>query len=721
MERDKGQVEKLILSWLKPLNYRQLSFFTAAYLLTLFFITIAHHVPNSGRYNIGEISKGTIRSEYTFLYTDKFELENLSQTIESNKPFYYRITNAYMDIFNKNLDNFGDTIKENDSDFLKSLQFKGFHFSSDTLNYLVKNRIFLKNYLKRLFYLYQYITGEYVIIEDIGNQKKSDFYYIVKKSGWEKINADKILFYPLDKDFVINIIGKIYTGMGSDAKVALAEILVNIAQPNAAQDQKIRSNIIQQELESLKDNKIIKAGEFLIKRGEIVNRDNLSKILAYTDYKQNNLKNKIWIYYALSLFLYLFLIYRFFKYESETFIKEYNVSVALLAFIFVNAVYYSTYIYNEIPFLPFFLTIPYAIVSITLPLLLKNTRVAIILLISYSFFFVLYPGFEIISFLNLIVISFATIYTSQILKNRNDFFIVALIIGVIELVFSFIYLKFNEINIVLGDWGVIVLFSFGNGFVSAIISSGIMPLLEYIFNIPTRFRLMELTNPTTSPLLKALKMEAPGTYNHSLLLGDMCEAAAEKLGIDSLLVKAGGYYHDIGKMEIPQYFIENQDGENKHDEIKVSMSVSVLKSHIKLGVELARKYRLPEEVIDYIKEHHGTTAISYFYHQALGLFGDENVNIEDYLYQGPKPRSKGTAVLMLADGIEASVRAYSQNNERFTTKIIEDIIDDIIKKRMEKDQFDDCNITLFDLKIVKEEFFKFLSGYYHKRIEYAKR
>lgn len=555
-----------------------------------------------------------------------------------------------------------------------------------------------------------------------------NYYEIVKKTGIEKVQIDKTIVYPLDIQFVLSYMNRIYPGMEPLLKASLSEIFINVARPFAIRDPKIRNEMIQLEVQELKDNRVINAGEFLIHRGETVTEENYAKIIAYTEYKTNDLKTKLWIYYLLSLILYLFLIYRFYKYESDTFSKNYNLYMAMLGFIFVNAIYYSIYIYSEIPFIPYFLAIPFAIVSISLPVLLNNTRVAIILMISYSFFLLFYPSFDFITYLNLVIISFSAIYTSQLLKKRNDFFVIALIIGLIECVFSVIYFIFNSevrhfgiSQMGLYEWIIIILFSFGNGLISAIISSGIMPLLENIFNIPTRFRLIELTNPTTSPLLKKLKIEAPGTYNHSLLLGDMCEAAAEKLGIDSLLAKAGGYYHDIGKIEIPQYFIENQEGDNRHDEIKVSMSVSVIKSHVKSGIELAKKYRLPDEVIDYIKERHGTTAISYFYHQALGLFGDENVNIEDYEYQGPKPHTKGTAILMLADGIEASVRAYSQNNERFTTNIIEDIIDDIIKKRMEKGQFDNCDITLYDLRIVAEEFFKFLSGYYHKRIEYAKK
>ena len=130
---------------------------------------------------------------------------------------------------------------------------------------------------------------------------------------------------------------------------------------------------------------------------------------------------------------------------------------------------------------------------------------------------------------------------------------------------------------------------------------------------------------------------------------------------------------------------------------------------------------MPEEIIDYIPEHHGTTTISYFYHQALGLLGDENVNIQDYEYIGPKPHSKGTAIILIADTLEATVRAYSQNNEKFTPKIIQEIIDDTIQKRMSQGQFDNCDITLKDLKTISKAFFKFLSGYYHKRIDYKKK
>lgn len=721
MERDGSPLKHEIFRWLMKLDYLRILILTLTYLSVIILILLSFSAPDPAKLKIGEVSRQTLRSEYTFFFADKFELNHLYATIESNQPFYYSFIDKNEDFFNQNLMVLMTLLHSNSvNDIRKKTEERDWHFSDSTLAFLFQNRELIARYTNRIQFLYRSLNSKYIVIDQIASSPGKDEFILLRNDIPATISRDQILVYPLDHEFTLSLIQKIYPDLGKEFRSTMADLFINLVQPTALLNSKFRIDIIRKNLDAVKNNQIIHKRDYIIQRGEIINQNNLARIMAYSDYKKKEAANKIPFYTVLSLLLYIFLIYRFYKYEQDTFTKSANVIIALLGFILVNIFYFFCTIHNEIPYLPVFLVIPFALVSISLPIVLMNDRVSIILLISYSFFYMFYPTFDIISYLNLIIISFATIYTAQVLKNRNDFFKAALIIGIIELVFSAISVYFDGLKPTVDEWGIITLFSFGNGFVSAIISSGAMPLLENGFKIPTRFRLLELTNPTTSPLLKKLKTEAPGTYNHSILLGDMCEAAAERLGIDSLLLKAGGYYHDIGKMEIPQYFIENQDGHNRHDDIRPSISVSVLKSHVKLGVESARKYRIPEEVVDYIREHHGTTAISYFFHQAVGLFGDENVNIEDYEYPGPKPSTKGTAVLMLADGIEASVRAYSQNNERFTTKIIEDIIDDIIRNRMDKGQFEECDITLHDLKIIAEEFFKFLASYYHKRIEYKK-
>lgn len=721
MERNNHAVKDGFLNRVLKQDKRMIAVFVVTYLIIVFFIWISHTVPDPTSFTMGRLSRETIRSEYTFQYLDKFNIEIMVRSISSKKPNFFRFVADHRANYVSNLSNFISLLKTKDSAlFNERFRESNFLFSTGVYNYILSNRMLIGEYANRLSYLYDVLVSSYLLIDQIKNEGDFPYYVLIDNLETNQVAKEKTLISPLEKGFVLSLIGRVYTGMESGFKNALAEIFINLVKPNALYDEQTRNNMIQVDLERSKNYKVVNKGEFIIKRGELINIDNAGKILAYIDYKKEDLGVKLWFYFLLALILFVFVIYRLFKFEMDTFGKNYNILIALLTFVFVNGIYCSVYLFNEIAYLPFFLTIPYAIASITLPVLLKNIRSSLILLVSFSFYYLFYPSFELISFLNFIVLAFLTIYTSQILKNRNDFFKVALVLSVYEILFSLIYVYFYRMNLAIGEWGVLLLFDFGNAFICAIVGSGIMPLLENIFNIPTRFRLLELTNPTTSPLLKLMKTEAHGSYNHSILLGDMCEAAAEKLGIDSLLVKAGGYYHDLGKSEIPQYFIENQEAENRHDEIKPSMSASVIKSHVKLGIEIGKKFNLPEEVIDFIREHHGTTTISYFYHQALGLFGDENVNIEDYVYPGPKPKSKGTAMLMLADGVEATVRAYSQNNERFTTKIIEDIIDDIIQKRLENGQFDDCDITLHDLRIIAEEFNKFLTGYYHKRIEYPK-
>lgn len=720
MERSQATLKKGRILRLLNYNLREVIFFVLAYIVAAVLILLSYVSPNVNIFSVGRSSPVSIRSKYTFSYDDKFEVQNLYKEIELKKPFYFSYVENHNEIFEKNLNLLLNLLKaDSNSDFIVLLGKSKYSFSGEAVRYFIDNRKLIGKYTNRLVYLYRAITSFYLLV-DKKEENELNYVELVTRVENKKILKERLLLCPIEKDFLINFISKTYTGSSREFKTILAEILINITEPIAIFDQKAREDSIKKELNAIRKSKIISSGEFLIRQGDIVTQENLAKIIAYNDYKNLDLKTKLWIYLILSLFLYLLLLYRFVYYEENELKNRANFYVALIGFVVSNLLYYLAFLYSESQTFPPFLFILYAIVSISLPVLLRNAKLAILFLISYSFFLLFYPIFDVITFMNLIFISLSTIYTSQFLKSRNDFFLIAVFIGIVQGLFFIVYAIYNQYFPSLNEWGIILLYSFGNGFISSIIALGLMPLVENAFNIPTRFRLLEITNPSQSKLLNKLRTEALGTYTHSLLLGDMCEVVAEKLGIDSLLAKACGYYHDIGKIESPQYFVENQDGKNKHEYIKPSISVSVIKSHTKLGVEIAKKYRLPQEIIDAILEHHGTTTISYFYHQALGLLGDENVNINDYEYPGPKPKSKYTAILMLADSIESTVRAYSQNSDRFTTKIIEDIVNDMIQKRLSQGQFDECDITLHDLKVIGYEFYKFLAAYYHRRIEYSK-
>lgn len=253
------------------------------------------------------------------------------------------------------------------------------------------------------------------------------------------------------------------------------------------------------------------------------------------------------------------------------------------------------------------------------------------------------------------------------------------------------------------------------GVLAAIIGFGVVPFLERPFGIASTVKMLELSNPN-HPLLKRLLVEAPGTYNHSIIVANLAEAAAEAIGADGLLARVGSYFHDVGKLKRPYFFIENQfTMDNPHEKYPPSLSALVITAHIKDGVELAREYRLPQVVVDIIQQHHGDTLVSYFYHKAkeAGDSADES----DYRYPGPTPRSKEAAIVMLADCVEAAVRSLSQP----TPNRIDNMVRKIIKERLNDGQLDECDLTLRELDSIGTAFAHILSGIFHKRIEYPEK
>ena len=264
---------------------------------------------------------------------------------------------------------------------------------------------------------------------------------------------------------------------------------------------------------------------------------------------------------------------------------------------------------------------------------------------------------------------------------------------------------------------------------SAVAAVGSFALLGNVFGITTAFQLLELANPS-QPLLRRLLMETSGTYHHSLMVGNLAERAAEAIGADPLLARVAAYYHDIGKLANPLAFIENQGGmRNIHDELTPEQSASVLKAHVANGIDLAYQYRLPTAIIAFIPQHHGTAFMSYFYAKAKdaairdagatpGTPAAEaaaaTVDPARFRHVGPKPQSREAALLMLADGVEASVRSLTSQDE----PAIRGMVDRILKERMEDGQFDECDLTLRDLDRVREAFVAQLLGMYHRRVEY---
>jgi putative nucleotidyltransferase with HDIG domain len=252
-----------------------------------------------------------------------------------------------------------------------------------------------------------------------------------------------------------------------------------------------------------------------------------------------------------------------------------------------------------------------------------------------------------------------------------------------------------------------------NGFISPILTIGLLPIFESIFDVSTDITLLELSD-LNRPLLKRLALEAPGTYHHSIIVANLAEAAAKAIGANVLLARVGAYYHDLGKIEKPEYFVENQTGSrNKHEKLTPSMSALILESHVKEGVEMAREANLPKNVVDFIQEHHGTTLMSYFYNKALEQGGTQDL-MDEYRYPGPKPRSKETAIAMLADAVEAASRTLDDPKPSRMKSLIKKIVD----SKLQAGELADSDLTFRELSAIQQSFLPVLISVFHPRVEY---
>lgn len=306
------------------------------------------------------------------------------------------------------------------------------------------------------------------------------------------------------------------------------------------------------------------------------------------------------------------------------------------------------------------------------------------------------------------------VYTVRDIKNRSQIFrsFLFILIGYVVTVLAFSLERFSPWENTLVE----IAFAGSSALISPVLTYGLLIFLERLFKITTDLTLLELSN-FDKPLLKDLSRKAPGTFNHSMTMGTLAEAAAERINANPLLARVGAYYHDVGKTIAPQNFVENQLGnKNIHEDLPPEESVKKILQHVKEGIKLAEENDLPNEILDFIPMHHGTMTMSFFYEKAKKLYGEEKVNIHDYRYPGPKPDTKETAIIMLADGCESAVRAIEEPD----TSKVENVIDNIVEARIDDGQLDDSPITLADLKKIKEAFMNILLGQHHKRIRYPK-
>jgi cyclic-di-AMP phosphodiesterase PgpH len=312
-----------------------------------------------------------------------------------------------------------------------------------------------------------------------------------------------------------------------------------------------------------------------------------------------------------------------------------------------------------------------------------------------------------------------SVYSVRDMKNRTQLFrsLGFIFAGYAIIIVALGLERFEPLHVITDQ----LIFALVNAIVSPVLTYGLLIFLERTFRVTTDLTLLELAH-FNHPLLRLLAEKAPGTYHHSTMIATLSEAAASAIGANENLVRAGAYFHDVGKVVKPTYFVENQRGSrSKHDKLSPRMSSLIIAAHVKDGIALGREHALPEEVIDFIPMHHGTTRIDFFYNKALQLAQNsddetklDEINEQDYRYPGPKPQTRETGIMMLADAVEAAVRTI----EDPIPQRLSDAIDELVKKRLDEGELDECPLTLNDLTKVKAAFLSVMVGIYHTRVRY---
>ncbi len=468
----------------------------------------------------------------------------------------------------------------------------------------------------------------------------------------------------------------------------------------------------------------IKKGEMLLREGERVTDENLAKIKALNAEKeQEKLYERSFGAVGIILCLLVIKYYIHFHPMHRRSINHNKdllfISTILILFFFIPKV--STVLFDA---LSRGAAMPIAINSLSygIPLAASAMTVCVFmgmeiaipfaLVMSVSTAIIFQDQFEI--FIYFLLSATMGAFWMKNCRERKVFIEAGVKLGLLNMVLA------TAVDLYTGDMGGFKIFwdwafAFLGGVTAGILAAGIVPLLEMAFGYTTDITLLELAN-LERPILRRLMLEAPGTYHHSVVVGSMVEAAAAEIGVNPVLAKVCGYYHDIGKIKKPLYFIENQtDGKNRHDKLAPSMSSLILISHVKDGVEIARQHKLGQEIIHAIRQHHGTSLIRFFYEKAKKIKGEENVNIDNFRYPGPRPQTREAGLVMLADVVEAASRTLDNP----TPSRIQGNVQKLINAIFTDGQLDNCELTLADLHKIAKSFNKILNGIHHHRIEYA--
>ncbi len=467
----------------------------------------------------------------------------------------------------------------------------------------------------------------------------------------------------------------------------------------------------------------VKKGEMIAREGERVTPEQISKLRALRELGSdfNTLRTGAGV--LLVNLLLIFVAHRFAKsnirkYRPQTRDLLFLVTAFAGLFVLIKvAIFISTALESVFPYIDsasYYYLFPFAVGAMLVRIVLNSEVALIFVLLSTTLLGVLF-GNSLLITLYALAGSLVGAHWVRQCKERTSLyragFRIALVNALMILGLHLLAGRGFDMQLLYK-----IGFGLGGGFLCAVIVTGLIPLVEHLFKYTTDIKLLELANMNT-PVLRELMVQAPGTYHHSIIVGNLVEAAAEEINANPLLARVAAYYHDVGKIKKPLYFIENLGGqENRHDKLAPSMSALVLMAHLKDGVETARESKLGEPLIDIIRQHHGTSLIKFFYDKAKSKEdpGVQQVDERDYRYPGPKPQTREAALIMLADAVEAASRTLSDPTPARIRGMVQKIINNIFIDG----QLDECELTLKDLNNIAKSFNRILSGIFHHRVDY---
>ncbi len=648
--------------------------------IVLFVAIFFSYFPSNLKVKVGQVSNENIIAPRTFTYIDIAKTAELKKKMAESVPPVYRLDTSKENEVLNNIDTLFDNI--------------------ESITNSTKSVVEKRNKLIQMFANNSSFAD--LILNESPDQIEKMHKFV--KSILYKLMIMGVKSNSINESIQIGVDEIDKSNFKDSEKQFLSYVLSKTIQPNLIYDKEATENAIQKAINSIPPVKVtINKGDIIVKKGEVITPEKY-KILSAVGLIRT--KNDWKVIVSIIIFILMFLGISYTAMLNSGKMTKSKSTKRTAEFAIIIVIAYIAYFLLE-PISPFLIPIP-----LLAFIIFAFFDITSALLISISFTFLITLPIDIKSYL-LFAILISVSVSLFILRKFSKmltliyagiaggitFSIIAFLVGIIQ-------------KLPLKEVGINTTYAFTNFFGAGILTLGIVFILDHIFNEATVIRLLELSD-TNTPLLRQLLLKAPGTYQHSMNVASIAESAAARIKANSLLTRVGAYYHDIGKMLHPYYFTENQINiPNIHNTITPNLSKTIIINHVKDGIQIAKKYRLPEEIINFIATHHGTTVVSYFYHKEKEK--NPNANKNDFRYPGPKPHSKEEAILMLADATEAAT--HGMNN--LDRDKIEKIVKNIIKDRIEDEQLDESSLTMGELKEVTDSFVKSLINFYHKREAY---